>query len=342
MEAFAMIVWAAVALVLTFVIALTIMRSIAPKPVPVSSVPKPVPVSSVPKPVPMSSAPKPADIARLDPSVRQVLMQLASTGTGPDGKKVSKTDLQLMIKLFSPEGQALFDAGGLETSLGDDIVIPISDYPIIYAFLSNVYKQKFPSAVPSVSPSPPRFQPPSPVLPYAPATAPPSGAPVPRPTGAPVPRPSTAAKPGACLEFTDPRLKMVQRCVRCGPGFRPMGRECIPTVLPSSKPFVAPPPAPISSTKPTGPWSAYSGKCTATGPWPKTKMACVTKEAARPPLWTSEMSPAAIYPPKRRCVPVPVDCNGPKANPEANLHVSKAACESACGNPPVYSAMPVR
>jgi hypothetical protein len=84
----------------------------------------------------------------------------------------------------------------------------------------------------------------------------------------------------------------------------------------------------------------YSGKCTATGPWPKTKMACVTKESSRPPLWTSEMSPAAIYPPKRRCVPVPVDCNGPEANPEANLHVSKAACESACANPPVYSAMP--
>ena len=86
--------------------------------------------------------------------------------------------------------------------------------------------------------------------------------------------------------------------------------------------------------------SAAAGNCTATGPWPKTKKACVDK-MYRYPLWTAEMSPVLTYPPKRRCVKVPVDCNGPTANPSANLYSSEAECKYACsGGPPVVVRPP--
>jgi hypothetical protein len=72
--------------------------------------------------------------------------------------------------------------------------------------------------------------------------------PSPSPTSAPVPIPS-AAKPDACLEFTDPRLKMMQRCVRCGPGFHVDGYNGCKPDGPLLAPAVLPPPKITSSAQ---------------------------------------------------------------------------------------------
>ena len=99
-------------------------------------------------------------------------------------------------------------------------------------------------------------------------------------------------------------------------------------------------PTPWSLTLVSGPSRSPAPRnCTKTGPWSMTKMACVDK-MYRSPLWTAEMSPVLTYPPQRRCVQVPVDCNGPKADPSANLYSSEAECKKSC-LPPLRAEPPL-
>jgi hypothetical protein len=127
------------------------------------------------------------------------------------------------------------------------------------------------------------------------------------------------------VQATDPRKGVSVYVVDASRGFRAF----IPT------PWIL-----TLVQSPRGPSQAPAGNCTKTGPWPTTNKMCVDK-MYRYPLWTSEMSPGVIYPPQTRCVQVPVDCNGPKADPSANLYGSEAECKFACsGGPPVVRPPP--
>jgi hypothetical protein len=158
----------------------------------------------------------------------------------------------------------------------------------------------------------------------------------PKPAGMYAPKPAGMyavgpASSNGMVAIRDPRLDKLYASKL--PAIKPVS---VPSLGPAPKPATAfkiqdtrGGGVPATAPKPMrgdGPPPRFSvskpPSCTATGPWPSTNYYLCSATKKYEPLWTRTGG---------ACVAVNRTCKGPRPDPSANLHLTKAECEKACG-----------